>query len=156
MLYPKFYGSDIIRLNLLKKKQQVGEVTQDEVNNFKHINPDIADDFNRVFNSRFHVPKLGLLVGGSLGIYTTAINSTIPVRLTLFAIPVFLDYLRNTNDVRVEEKSMEFLDWVLGYRKAMAINERNKKMFQTEENRKLLGNASLTDLGKQLVILASS
>jgi hypothetical protein len=102
------------------------------------------------------VPKLGLLAGGGLAAYTTVINSSIPVRLATFAIPVFLDYLRNTNDIRVEERSIEFLDWVLGYRKAMAINERNRALFQTEENRKLLGNHSLIEMGKQLVVLASS
>jgi hypothetical protein len=78
----------------------VGEATQEEVDKFKHINPDIADDFNRVFNSKFHIPKAGLLVGGALGAFTTVINSTIPVRLTMFALPVFIDFLRTTSDIR--------------------------------------------------------
>lgn len=77
----------------------VGEVTQDEVNHFKQINPNIADDFNRVFNGSWNIPKLGIAVGASLAGFTTIINSTLPFRCACLIIPVFIDYLRISNDV---------------------------------------------------------
>ncbi len=76
----------------------VGEVTQDEINTFKNINPLISDDFSRVFNSRFHPPVLGIAIGGILAGITTVANTSLVMRSASFFVPVFIDYLRNSND----------------------------------------------------------
>lgn len=77
----------------------VGEVTQHEIDAFKHINPLIGDDFNRVFNSRFHPPVLGIAIGAILAGVTTAVNSSLVMRSASFLVPIFIDYLRNSNDI---------------------------------------------------------
>ena len=80
----------------------VGEVTQNEIDNFKQINRNIADDFNRVFNGRRYLPTLGIAVGGIAAGIITAINGSIGLRAATFFVPVFIDYLRNSNDVMAE------------------------------------------------------
>ena len=102
---------------------------------FKNVNPNIGNDFNRTFNGGWNVPKVGLAIGTSLTLWTTAINASIPIRLAYFAVPTLLDYFRISTDLRVEHRSLEFLDWVIGYRRACAFNERIKGSFQTEEVR---------------------
>ena len=102
------------------------------MNIYRNINPCIGDDFNRAFNARLYVPKVGLAIGAGLTGWATLINSTIPTRLAFFAIPCFIDYLRISNDIRVEERSLEFLNWIVGYRRASAFNEKHRSLFQTE------------------------
>jgi len=50
----------------------------------------------------------------------------------LFITPIVLDFFRRSSDCLVEAKSGEFLDWVIGYRKAKAWAERYHHSFHTE------------------------
>ena len=117
----------------MKKKQAVGEVTQEEVDIYKNINPSISSDFNRTFNNNLHLPKLGLALGGGLFAYASLFNFTIPSRAMLLVAPVFIDYLRISSDPFVEAKSAEFLEWVIGYRKAKCLAEKNRHTFVDNE-----------------------
>jgi hypothetical protein len=114
---------------LLKKKQAVGEVTQEEVDLYKNINPSVSSHFNRTFNNNWHLPKLGLALGGGLFAYASLFNFTIPTRTMLLVAPIVIDYLRISSDPLVEAKSAEFLDWVIGYRKAKCWAEKNRHTF---------------------------
>lgn len=85
---------------------------------YKRIDPCIATHFNRTFNSGFNLPLVGLAIGGSLFAYSTYFAFSVPTRIALTLVPVTLDWLRTTRDARNEHHTLEFLDWVIGYRKA--------------------------------------
>ena len=100
---------------------------------YKNINPCIASDYNRTFNHNLPIPKLGLVAGFGLYAYAFVFNFSIPARSVFFAVPVVLDFIRLGSNALVESKSSEFLDWVVGYRKAKAWAERYRPVFHTEE-----------------------
>jgi hypothetical protein len=74
-----------------------------------------------------------LLVGGGLFTYATVLNFTIPTRAVLLGIPLVLDFLRQTPDSLVESRTSEFLDWVIGYRKAKSWAERYRPLLNDEQ-----------------------
>lgn len=119
-------------LNLLKKKQAIGEVTQEEIDLYKNINPNISSDFDRTFNHNLPIPKWGFVMGAGLFGYASLFNFSIPMRSVLFIAPIVIDVFRRSSDSLVESKSSEFLDWVLGYRKAKTWAERYHHSFNTE------------------------
>ena len=93
--------------------------------------------------------------------YASLFNFTIPTRAMLFAVPLALDFFRLGSDCLVESRTSEFLDWVVGYRKAKAWAERYKPAFHDEQvtinirkTSKVIGHNNLSDLGRQLVALA--
>jgi hypothetical protein len=47
----------------------------------------------------------------------------------LLAVPICMDFFRIASDPLVQSRSGEFLDWVIGYRKAKAWAERYKPAF---------------------------
>jgi hypothetical protein len=73
------------------------------------------------------------MVGGGLFAYATVFNFTIPTRAVLLAVPLVLDFIRESPDSRVESKASEFLDWVIGYRKAKTWAERYRPAFNDEQ-----------------------
>lgn len=130
--YPKFYNTELLSLNLLKRKQQVGEVTQDEVNIYKQIDPCIATHFNRTFNASFNIPFIGLGVGGSLFLFASYFTFSIPTRVMLTALPVVVDWIRLARDAHNEKHTLDFLNWVVDYRKAKCFAEIHRSEFQSE------------------------
>ena len=121
--YPKFYHSELLTLQLFKKKQEVGEVDQNEVNLYKQIDPCIATHFNRTFNSSINVPWLGLAVGGSFFAYSSYFAFTVPTRVVLAVVPIAVNWLWTTRDAKNEHHTLDFLNWVVGYRKAKCFAE---------------------------------
>ena len=130
--YPKFYNTELLSLNLLKRKQQIGEVTQEEVNIYKQIDPCIATHFNRTFKASFNIPFIGLGVGGSLFLYSSYFNFSIPSRVVLSVFPILIDWARTTRDAVNEQHSLDFLNWVVDYRKAKCFAELHHAEFQNE------------------------
>lgn len=51
----------------------------------------------------------------------------------MFTVPLVLDFFRIGSDSLVESKTSEFLDWVVGYRKARAWAERYRPIFHDEQ-----------------------
>lgn len=131
--YPKYYNTELLTLQLLKKKQEVGEVEQVEVDLYKNIDPCIATHFNRTFNSSFNLPYAGLGLGGAFFAFSSYFNFSIPTRVVLTIVPVAIDWLRVTRDPKNEQHSLDFLNWVVGYRQAKCFAERHHKEFQSEE-----------------------
>ena len=78
------------------------------------------------------IPKLGLGVGGGLFAFTTVFNCTIPTRAVLTVLPIVIDYMRISSDAGNESRTADFLNWVVGYRKAKCFAERNRDMFVNE------------------------
>ena len=49
------------------------------------------------------------------------------------AIPIAIDWLRSTRDAKNEHHTLNFLNWVVGYRKSKCFAEVHKKEFSSEE-----------------------
>ena len=77
------------------------------------------------------LPVFGLGFGGALVAFGTFFNFSIPTRAYLFAVPLVFDIIRTSRDPTNEHNTLQFLDWVVGYRKSKCFNERNGKIFQT-------------------------
>lgn len=127
--YPKYYNTELLTLALLRKKQEVGEVEQAEVDLYKAVDPCIATHFNRTFSSTWNLPSTGLALGGGLLAYSTYFNFSIPTRFVLTIVPVAIDWIWHTRDPINEQRSLDFLNWVVGYRKALCQAERRKTQF---------------------------
>lgn len=114
MQYPLKYDADLITLDLLKKKQRVGEVTKQEMKMYETINPRISCHFNRTFSTSILdiIPKLGFAVGTGLFLYGSIFNFTIPTRVMYFITPIIADYFWTRRNPKSEVASAEFLDWV--------------------------------------------
>lgn len=54
------------------------------------------------------------------------------------ALPILTDFVRIARDPRNDQKCLEFLDWLIGYRKAKCLNEKWKPHFSSEEVKYLL------------------
>ena len=94
---------------------------------YKTIDPCVATHFNRTFNSKFNLPLLGMGIGGALLAYSSYFNFSVPTRLMLTAMPIAIDWLRTTRDANNEQHSLNFLNWVVGYRKAKCFAEVHRK-----------------------------
>ena len=99
MPYPKYYKAELLTLQLLKAKQEVGEVDQNEVDLYKNIDPCIATHFNRAFNAKFNIPYVGLGIGAAFFAYSTYFSFSIPSRLVLSVVPIAIDWLYRSPDV---------------------------------------------------------
>ena len=99
---------------------------------YEGINPCVRDYFNRTFNASYNFPKYGLGIGVTLFAFSTISNFSVPSRLVLFTVPVFIDILRRSRDTKSEIKTSEFLDWIISYRRARSFNERHKDLFTSE------------------------
>lgn len=55
------------------------------------------------------------------------------MRLVLVATPVIIDWVRISRDPINETKTLDFLNWVIGYRRARCFAELHKKDFSSEE-----------------------
>ncbi len=129
--YPKYYHTELLTLDVLKKKQEVGEVEQAELDHYKNIDPCIATHFNRTFNSSWNLPYAGLATSGGLFAFSSYFSFSIPTRIVLTAVPVLIDWLRITRDPINEQHTLDFLNWVVGYRKAKCFSELHRKEFES-------------------------
>ena len=102
------------------------------MNLYKNIDPCIVTHFNRSFNSGWHLPSIGLAIGGALFAYSSYFAFTIPTRVVLTAVPIAVDWLRVLRDPKNEQHSLDFLNWVVGYRKAKCFVELHHKEFENE------------------------
>jgi hypothetical protein len=125
--YPKYYNTELLTLHLLKAKQEVGEVDQNEVDLYKNIDPCIATHYNKTFSGSFNIPYIGLGVGAGFFAYSSYFGFTVPTRIVLSVVPIAIDWLWRSSDARNEQKSLDFLRWVVGYRKAKCWAEVNRK-----------------------------
>jgi len=137
-LYPAFHQRDFLLLDIYKKKQVIGKINQDEVEAFKAINSDIADDLNKTFNASFYVPKAGLFSGLGLNVFAHFFNLQYSFRIGLLVVPVLTDYALRKLDTSAYHNSLEFLSWLTEYRTARArlefdshkLQERQAQIFQ--------------------------
>jgi len=105
-------------LELYKKKQAVGRVTPEEVQQYKSINPNVAADLSKTFNSTWHMPWVGLGIGAGVFGVTHLFNFQYSLRTGLVLIPVLADMAWFWSGKGSYFRSVEFLDFLIEYRKA--------------------------------------
>eukprot|EP01016_Furgasonia_blochmanni_P024252 TRINITY_DN2613_c0_g1_i3.p1 TRINITY_DN2613_c0_g1~~TRINITY_DN2613_c0_g1_i3.p1 ORF type:complete len:290 (-),score=33.53 TRINITY_DN2613_c0_g1_i3:47-916(-) len=156
--YPHFYQRDLLKLNLLKKKQLVGQVFPEELEEYEQREPTIRKDMHLTFNSSFYVPYYGLGTAAGLNLYAHLVNLSYTWRIMFLAVPIVYDYVctysaRNMHTTR----SNQFLSWVLQYRQSRARVELDRKQLPTGQidafKNTYKGNASLYDVYDNLVKL---
>lgn len=111
----------------------VGEVQKNEVEIYEELNPCIRTHFARTFNVGSGLSTFGIISSASVFAFTSYCNFSIQARLMLTFIPFAFDLYRNSRNPWSEIKSSEFLDWVIGYRKAKSFAERYHNLFKTTE-----------------------
>lgn len=131
-LYPYLHQRELLLLELYKKKQLLGGVFKEDIEGYEKINPDIQNDLNKVFNAHWYIPWGGLLAAGLLNVGAAFINLQYSYRLGLVILPVAFDYLYQKNDVSAYNRSLQFLNFAVEYRKARAQIELDKEYFTRE------------------------
>ena len=132
-LYPNFHQRDFLLLDIYKKKQLIGRVHSDEVETFKRINPDISDDLDKTFSSQTYIPKVGALTGLGLNVFAHAFNLQYSFRFGLLVLPIATEYCLRVLDTSAQHKSLEFLNWLVEYRRARARLEFDSFRFQEKQ-----------------------
>ena len=65
----------------------------------------------------------------------------------MFTVPVVLDIFRNGSNLKTEENSLQFLDWVIAYRRARAFNEIHRDTFRNQKVNNSLNTDTIGDRG---------
>lgn len=115
--YPLFFQKDLLLLELLKKKQVLGQITPEEVNDYKSLNNNIATDLNKAFNARLIIPWNGLIVGSGLFAFAHIFNYQYSFRTGLFLLPILADLATQWCNKTSQMRSIEFMDFLTQVRK---------------------------------------
>ncbi|EGR28773.1 hypothetical protein IMG5_169090 [Ichthyophthirius multifiliis] len=159
-MYPKFFQKDILQLELLRKKQQLGKIYPNEVSSYKSINSCISSDLNNTFNAKWMWPVRGVAVGGGLFVVAQLFNLPYSFRLGMFIIPVVAEVAWTWGNRESLFRSLEFMDYLIQYRTSKALLEVNQRRFDNEQvssyKKTINSNQSVQDLHNQLVKLVYS
>lgn len=131
-LYPYLHQREFALLDIYKKKQILGKVFKEDIAGYQHINPSIECDLDKTFGAHWYIPKYGLGVGAGLFAVAHFFNIPYSFRAGLVLIPIAFDYIFRWNDVGAYHRSLQFLNWAVEYRKAIAQTEVDKKHFNVE------------------------
>jgi hypothetical protein len=154
--YPTMYQRDVQLLDLYKKKQQVGRVFQNEVDSFRKVNPNIADDLNHTFFSKFLIPWKGAAVGGGSFVVAHLLNFHYSFRVGFLIIPIAVEVVLNWTDKSPYARSGVFLNWLIEYRKAKGRLEYDGHRFDTKTYRENIDSSlPVQDLYNNLIDLVT-
>ncbi|KAL4492525.1 hypothetical protein ABPG72_007638 [Tetrahymena utriculariae] len=157
-MYPRYFQKDILELEVLRRKQQLGKIYPEEVSSFTQINPDIANDLNLTFNAKLLWPIRGMAIGSGFFALAHLFNLPYSFRLGLFIIPTAVELAMTWGNKTSQFKSIEFMDYLLQYRVSKALLEKNAKRFAEKKaayQKEVNSNQSVQDLYNQLVTLVS-
>ncbi|KRX08526.1 hypothetical protein PPERSA_13007 [Pseudocohnilembus persalinus] len=122
--YPRFFQKDVLNLEILQKKQWLGKINQDEVENFKRFNPEIATDLNRTFSAKLPWPKTGLAIGAAGFLFGAIFNYRYSYRLGFVLLPILADFSIQQFDKSCYFRTLEFLNWATEFRREKARAEK--------------------------------
>jgi hypothetical protein len=83
----------------------------------------VSKDLNRVFNAKLDVPKKGLILGIASNVIAALFNFPYSFRLMFFLVPATGELFLNRINNRPFFRTLNFLEFVLQYRKSRAILE---------------------------------
>lgn len=124
-LYPNFHQRHFMLLDLYKKKQMVGRVFEEELQEYEAaVNPKIRDDMRKTFDASWPIPYRGFAVGTALQVVPHYFNMPYSFRLAFFLVPGVVQLAWRSWDNKSHFRSIEFLSWVTAVRTAKAQIER--------------------------------
>lgn len=121
--YPNFHQKPLLKLAIYKKKQQLGEIFQSEVDAYKAIHPTISHDLNNTFTSKWRLPSEGLGVGLLSQAVAHKMNLQFSFRAGFLLLPVVAQLLWRSTQVESYFRALEFMDFTLEARKAKGAME---------------------------------
>ncbi len=134
--------------------QQLGDLMDEEIEEFKKIEPNIRKNIGNTFGRPF--PTCGVLSGLILQVVPLKFRLSVLFHLTTFMVPVFVDVIYRKFDVSHKHKTMEFLNWSFNRRTAQAILEKNQDKIDQIQMKKFeinFGKVNCLNLFKQYLKL---
>jgi hypothetical protein len=108
---------------------------------YAQVEPRIRQHYDQAFGSALLVPKSGLALGSALFLALRWRNSSFPVSLFALGLAATLDYMRLEHNGLARNKTHEFLQWLIEYRRGKAIVEVHGRNFRKDEYKKHFGEA---------------
>lgn len=112
-----FHQRTALKIMLLKKMRIIGDVFPVEFSIYKNADKNIVSNYNRSFHYFQILPLPGLIFTSIIFPYSIFKNYSKNILLATFA-PIILNLIYNEVEVGPTLKTLEFLNWVLEFRKA--------------------------------------
>ena len=94
----------------------------------------VSNDLIRVFNAKLDVPKKGLIIGLAVNVLAHLFNYPYSFRLMFLLAPAGGELFMHRINNKPYFRTLNFLDWVIQYRKSRAILETSGEvMFKTNQ-----------------------
>jgi len=152
--YPYFYQSKLINLDLLKKKQFLGKINQDEIDRYAKNTPNIRQILLNTFNSNRYWPVQGAQMGLGLVLLQSYFNTNWTLRLSTFFIMCAYDWTNSRFSRSYPIEAVSFLNYTLAYRTAKARVELGASRYDAGDVaavKELAGNeGNVLDMYEQL------
>lgn len=141
--YPSMYQKDLLELEILKKKQQLGSIEESGVQEYARlVQPDIKDHLNRTFSNKLHVPVLGIIGAGLAFAVSHLLNFQYSLRAGVCLVPFAADLGVFWNGTSAKMRTIEFLDFEIRRRQAQATCEFERKRVNGDLVQKFRRNCS--------------
>lgn len=112
-----FHQRTDLKIMLLKKMRIIGDVFPVEFEIYKNIDENIISDYNRSFHYFQTFPLPGLIITSIIFPFTIFKNYSKNILIAAFA-PLIFNVVYNEVEVGPFLKTLDFLNWLLEFRKA--------------------------------------
>ena len=131
VFYPRFYQHYYLDLKLYKNLQALGEYFDEEVEEYKAINPGIKSDLRHTFKTSF--PVYGLVAGLALQVVPIKFKLSLANNLAMLIAPMVMQWSYDRYNIGYKHNANQFLDWALQKRIAKAQLEHYKGSIDAEQ-----------------------
>jgi len=131
IFYPRFYQHYYLDLKLYKNLQALGKYYDEEVEEYKTINPNIKSDLSHTFKTSF--PTYGFVAGLALQYIPLKYKLSLANNITLLLAPMVINWTYNRYNISYKHNVNQFLDWALEKRIAKAQLERYRGEINSEQ-----------------------
>ena len=135
---PNFIQNKFLDFQITKKMQEIGNYSQNEINEYKKINSNIEKNLKKTFG--ISLPVYGLGVGILLQFIPFKFNLSLANNISLLAVPIFVNFLHDKFNLVNKHNSMEFLNWTISKRVAESNKEVEGERVCVEELEKFRNN----------------
>lgn len=131
IFYPHYYQHYFLDASIYKNLQALGKYFDEEVSEYRSINPRISSDLRHTFKSTF--PTYGLAIGLALQYFPIKYKLSLANNVTLLLAPILVNWAYERNNVAHKHNANQFLDWTLQRRIAQAKLERSANEIDKEQ-----------------------
>lgn len=131
VFYPRFYQHYYLDLQMYKNLQALGKYFDEEVEEYKKVNPSIKSDLNHTFKTSF--PTYGFAAGLALQYLPYKYKLSLANNLTLLLAPMIIQWGYSRYNIGYKHNANQFLDWALQRRIALAQLESHGSEVNVEQ-----------------------